>query len=660
MRPFSRWLWLCVWLGLGLYFALTLWLGLLGLVYPYQLDYGEGIVLWFARELARGHSIYTLPGASLASSNYPPVSMLFAAALMPILGEGYTAGRLLSLASALAVAALIYRIVRYETKDARVGTGLLMNAGAIAAALLFIGSPYVYHWVPQFRADLLGLACTFGGVYCVWEWQRFEEGRKQKAEGRDPNRFSTYGLLLAAILFCLLALYTKHTLFAGPAAAFAALFLRDKRVAVAFALALGAVGGAIYLAIDRITGGGFTFGLITSNATVFLPQQLVELLWNFAATFPILLLLALWGWVNRLRSRRVGVLEWYLLFSVGMLGLAGRVGAWENYFLEAIAAACVFAGIAISDLRDQTADYARRDLQRVRPDSQVGDRQPRTPSSSFHPRLTNLLLPILLLVQLVLMWHDPSIAADLVARDLPANQQLAALLSRTPGTVISEDMGALVTSGKPVAYYTFQYSSLARSGKWDQRWELNGLRDGVFPLVILEQGTREDVDHYRRFTREFVSALDRYYAVTQTIGKYEIYTPAPLTHLQDAAFGDDLALVGWRMEEITSPRTLQVSIVWQAKRSMAQRFTAFVHLETEDGSRKLAGSDHEPHEGFYPTTLWAAGEMVREVYVLKLADDADPGTYLLKAGWYDPDTGDRLEVKASADNTVTLTPYEVK
>jgi hypothetical protein len=651
MRPLSRLLWLCVWLGLGLYLALTLWLGCLGLVYPYQLDYGEGIVLWFARELARGHSIYTLPGVSFASSNYPPISMLFAAALMPLLGDGYASGRLLNFASALVVAALIYRIVRFETRNSNGGASLLGKAGPTVAALLFIGSPYVYHWVPQLRADLLGLAFTFAGVYCVWEFCRRSDAERDQTKTQGSGKSNGY-LILGAFSF-LLALYTKQTLFAGPAAAFFALFFRDKKIAVAFALALGAVGGGIYLALDAATGGGFTYGLITSNATLFLPEQLVELLWSFATTFPILLLLALWGWLNRLRSRRVGVLEWYLLFSVAMLGLAGRVGAWENYFLEAIACACLFAGIAISHVIYHAKDYANPDSQSVRPDSD---------HAAFKLSLyfAHVGLPILLLTQLVLMWHDPRIAAELIARDLPANQQLGALLSRTSGTIISEDMGALVTSGKPVAYYTFQYSSLARVGKWDQSWELDGLRDGVFPLVILEQGTREDVDYYRRFTREFVSALDRYYAVTQTIGRFEVYSPAPLARLQQANFGDDLALVGWRVEELASPRTLQVTVVWQAQRSMTRRFTSFVHLETEDGSRKLAQDDHEPHAGFYPTTQWAAGEMVREEYLLKLAGDANPGEYVVKAGWYDSDTGDRLEVKQSADNTVTLTPYEVK
>ena len=623
MRGLSRSLWFLVWLGLGVYLALTLWLGFVGLIYPYQLDYGEGIVLWFARELARGQPIYTLPGLPLyASSNYPPVAMLLSAALMPIFGDGYVSGRLLNFAAALIVTALVYRIVRAETGNSR--------AGALAA-LFFIGSPYVYHWVPLFRADLLGLGFAFIGIYFVWQWQRIDPTK-------DRAGFSIYRLLLVALLFFLLALYTKQTLFAAPAAAFLALYARSRRTAAIFAVALGAIGGAIYLMLDAATSGGFTFGLITSNATVFSIGQLVTLLQNFITTFPILLLLALWAWANRLRARQVGVLEWYALISFAALMLAGRVGAWENYFFEAIAAACVFAGIAVN-----------------RWQSTVASRQLLVHQMIF------LAMPLALLVQIALMWqnHDPRIAADLVAQDLPANQQLAALLERTPGTIISEDMGALVTSGKPVAYYTFQYSSLARSGKWDQHWELDGLRNHSFPLVILERGTREDVDHYRRFTRAFVSTLDRYYTVTQTLGKYQVYTPAPELNLRHADFGGAIALVGWSASSgLLKPGTLQLSIVWQAERAMTVRYTTFVHLEKLNGD-KAAQDDHASHGGDYPTTRWTPNEMVRETYTLNVPNNLSPGKYVLLVGWYSAETGDRLPVPGSTDNTVVLTTYEV-
>ncbi len=591
--------------------AFTAWLAFAGLTYPYQLDYGEGIVLWFAQEIARGHAIYKpLDAFPYSSSNYPPVAMLLSAALMPIFGDGYVSGRLLNIISALVVATLIFRIVQTETRKL---------SGAMIAVLFFLASPYIYNWIALFRVDLIGLAFTFAGIYFVNTWQR-----KQR----------TLYFLLFTLCF-LLALYTKHSLFAAPVAVFLALWMRDKRTAIIFAVALGASGGTIYLALDVFTRGGFTAGLIDSNATVFLFDQVVALLKNFAFTFPILILLAAWAWLDRVRAKQIGVLEWYAIVAFAALALSGRVGAWENYFFEAIAIACVFMGFKF-----QVSSFKLNKLK---------------------PEILNLGFVILLFIQLALFARttDPRVAADLIARDAPTNQELGVLLARTNGTIISEDMGALATHGKQVDYYTFQYSSLARAGKWNQHFELDGLRDQIFPLVILENGTRENVDHFRRFTREFVSALDRHYTLAQSIGKYRVYAPAPGLRLQSANFGDAISLMGWHTQsETLKPGTLNLTLVWQAQRAIPQNLVAFAHLER--AGEKIAQDDHAPLRGIYPTTRWAANEMVRDTFTLNVPEDLSPGMYVLRIGWYDNDTGDRLGVPDSVDDAFELTSFQVK
>ena len=57
--------------------------------------------------------------------------------------------------------------------------------------------------------------------------------------------------------------------------------------------------------------------------------------------------------------------------------------------------------------------------------------------------------------------------------------------------------------------------------------------------MILEQGTRLDVDRYQRFTREFLSELDRNYGHSRTVGKYELYEPDRFQHEHRAEFGDN-------------------------------------------------------------------------------------------------------------------------
>jgi hypothetical protein len=648
---FSRALLWLVALGLALYAALTVWLAFGGMFFPYQLDYGEGIVLWFVRQLAHGQAIYLLPGASYASSNYPPVFLLLGAALDGLFGASYVWGRFLNFAATLLVTAFIVRFVRGETRDVR---------AALAAGLFFFGSTFVYHWAPLFRVDMPGVAFTLAGVFCVWRWER---GSKQTADdrrqslldqnkvaGSRPSRSPETAKVLAdspvqfhqvlvsrlqlgfALAFFLLALYTKHSLLVAPAAAALAIGLRDKRAALLFTLALGVIGGAIFLAMEIVTRGGWSFSLITANATVWTARVFLPLLQSFVLTYAVLLALAAWSWFRRvLRDRRIGILEIYAGAALLSVALAGREGAWENYFFEVIAMVCVFAGFAFARWQRN----ARRAW----------------------------ALPALLLVQLALFWngHDPRIAQQLFDETRAANLQVAPLIQNAQGIILSEDMGLLVTNGKPVEYYTFPYSTLARAGKWDQHWEIENLRAGNFPLVVLRQGTRADVDHLGNFTRAFVSALDYGYDVLWQDAHYQVYVPAPLEYFEPhATFGELFALVGWSHapDELRAGQTLTLTLVWQALRKPPTRYTDFVHLEDAHGG-VIAQDDHEPKDGTYPTTQWAQSEMVRDTFRLRLPSNLKAGEYFLRAGWYDTNTQDRLSL-AGGEDFVELKKFTVR
>jgi hypothetical protein len=598
MERVRRPLWILVAAGLVVYLGLTVWLAFSALFFPYQLDYGEGIVLWFARQLARGEPIYNPLGPPYASSNYPPVLLLLAGALDSVFGASYTWGRWLNLAATLVTTAFVARLVWGETRG---------RAAAALAALFFIGSTFVYHWVPLFRVDMPGVAFTMAGIFFVWCWER-KRGR--------PAAY-----LVLAALFFLLGLYTKHSLLFAPAAAIAAIFLRDRRASVIFALAMGLVGGALFVALEAWTRGGWSFGLVTSNATVWSPGVFATLISSFALTYAVLIGLAVWSWwqrVTRLRWR-VGVLEVYGVAALASLILAGREGAWENYLFEAVVMVCVFAGLTLAVL-----------LQAPR---------------------WRIALPVLLVLQLVLFWneHDPRIATKLFDQVRSGNAVVGPLVRAANGTVISEDMGLLVTNGKPVEYYTFPYSTLARAGRWDQSWELENLRSGAWPLVILLQGTRTDLDRFGNFTRAFVSALDYGYELATNDHYYQVYTPAALEHLGPRAnFGEIIELVGWSFKPNDAGKGLVLSVVWRARQQPRVGYTTFAHVEDVNGG-VIAQDDHAPGLGAYPTTRWADGEMVRETYRLNLPEDMEPGEYFLRVGWYDTETLDRLGMPDGTD-----------
>jgi hypothetical protein len=187
------------------------------------------------------------------------------------------------------------------------------------------------------------------------------------------------------------------------------------------------------------------------------------------------------------------------------------------------------------------------------------------------------------------------------------------------------------------------------------------LSRGGFPLVVLERGTREDVEHFRRFTREFLSELDHYYTLSERLGKFELYTYAPLQNARGADFDGQIEMVGWTLAP-DDPRLrageLNLTVVWQAARAISRSYKVFVHLENADGG-VVAQDDREPHVGLYPTSRWWAGEMVREHYTLAVPPNLPRGKYFLRVGWYDAESGDRLSASDGGD-FVTLQEFAVE
>lgn len=588
-RLFPRLLWVLALAGLVVLAAYTAWFCVRALSHPYQLLYGEGLMLEFARRLAAGEPLYKPLGEfPLGTANYPPLTLLLARLTFPVAGFGYPAGRVWSGLAALGVAILLAAWVWRAT-------GRRMPAAV--AALAWAGAPYVYHWAPQFRVDLPGLALSLAGVYLVW------------------RGWSSRAVYLAAPLF-VLGLYCKQSYLAAPASAVLALLLyRRYRQALLLAALVLLLGGIAFAALNLSTGGAFWHSLVTANVNLFDPGRLMAQVVSFSRTYSPLLALAgvgLAGAGARARhekrrsagSGRDGLVLAYGLLALLTAALAGKAGSWENYFLEPLAAACLTAGLGLAWLRSWPAG--------------------------------RWLAPVLILLQAGLIWHTPSQATGLMRADAAASQVLGPRIASTPGLILSEDAGLLVQTGKPVPYYDFQLSQLARAGRWDQHWELGNLKSGSFSLVVLEEDSRLDVDHYGRFTRAFMSALDYGYRPAGHVGRYQIYEPAPLDRERRTNFEGGLALVGHTLPpaEVLPGQTLAVDAVWQATAPITQTYTSFLHLVDASGQGH-AGDDRQAWAGAYPTHRWAQDEMVRVSYTLSLPAGLPPGLYTVRAGWYD-------------------------
>ncbi|MDP6653201.1 MAG: hypothetical protein QGF90_14025, partial [Gammaproteobacteria bacterium] len=111
---------------------------------------------------------------------------------------------------------------------------------------------------------------------------------------------------------------------------------------------------------------------------------------------------------------------------------------------------------------------------------------------------------------------------------------------------------------------------------------------------------------------------------------------APEMHQRvNADYSGQMTLLGYDIAQDGSE--IDLTLYWLAQREIDKDYKYFVHIWS--GGKVVAQVDAMPRNNQYPTSWWAAGEIVSESVRLNL-----PGTgeYMLTAGFYDPVNGVRL------------------
>jgi hypothetical protein len=128
-------------------------------------------------------------------------------------------------------------------------------------------------------------------------------------------------------------------------------------------------------------------------------------------------------------------------------------------------------------------------------------------------------------------------------------------------------------------------------------------------------------------------------------------SPAPV-------FGEAIALRG---ADLTEPNdesdALNVILWWEALAPLDRAYTVFVHLVDANG-QMIASGDGPPYHGGFPTTLWQAGDTIKDDHAVEIPSNLPPGTYRVHVGWYDPATGIRLPL-ASGDSFALDEPVAI-
>jgi hypothetical protein len=99
--------------------------------------------------------------------------------------------------------------------------------------------------------------------------------------------------------------------------------------------------------------------------------------------------------------------------------------------------------------------------------------------------------------------------------------------------------------------------------------------------------------------------------------------------------------------------SVPLNLYWQAASTTSNLYTVFVHLQTLNG-HVIGSRDDQPQGGGMPTTSWATGQVIPDLYPVTIPADTPPGAYRLVVGLYDPQDGTHLIDTRTGEGQVVL------
>jgi hypothetical protein len=133
----------------------------------------------------------------------------------------------------------------------------------------------------------------------------------------------------------------------------------------------------------------------------------------------------------------------------------------------------------------------------------------------------------------------------------------------------------------------------------------------------------------------------------------------PYEHVSMVDFGQ-VRLLGWEVEgelaELDELYYLVITMYWQSLQPMTENYR--VYLKLVDGEGQVwRENDSNPVFGFFLTSQWEEGVILRDKHGLEVPPDAPPGVYYLGPGLFDPESGKGL--KPAGDGDLLLGPIRI-
>jgi hypothetical protein len=465
--------------------------------YPFELDYGEGVVWQQMRLIISGRAFGEFSDFPAIANNYPPVFHMLTYSIASVTGcDPLAAGRALSLGALLATAwvagAIVYRLAAMESAQTAARTGAL-----VGALLLFCIAPISY-WTPVMRVDMLALVLSLGGMYLSF------------------RSFERPGFIYLASVAFVLALYTKQIMLAAPAASFAVLYLVSPRTALKGTATCLALGGLILAALCWATDGGFARHLFGANINRFDPKLLLIVPLQVMIHL-VLIGLACLAAKDRLASlfRQVKgnsfgefrrqlssspasamslALLIYLALATLMLGSIAKSGSNLNYMIEWFVIVAILVGLRVADVSASV---------------RKGEQQP----------VYAVFLLVALGIQIAVIPQyrvESQTEAEL--------GQLSDLVRSAEKPVISDDMVLLLRSGKEVMVEPGYVAELSGVGFYDNSKYIRKIRNGEFAFFVTH-GERGDRMFDSRHSPDVAGAMYAAYPRKHQIGGLTLHLP---------------------------------------------------------------------------------------------------------------------------------------
>jgi len=474
--------------------------GLKAIRYPWEMDYGEGIVWQQLRWMFTARAYGPIDGFPAIVFHYPPLYHAVTAIIAAALGTDQLAtGRAVSLLSTLVAAIASAILVGHllEGRASRVGRRV---CGCIAALLVFTYLP-VALWATLMRVDMLAVALGLVGLVAAF---------------RSLER--PWLIYVASLLF-VAAVFTKQTAIAAPTATFALLLLARPRLAMKGIATCLILGMTVLLTLCWLTDGGFYRHVFLYNINRLDTDRLAWIIY-VAAAQALYVAIAAFVFIRRMsdiRSKyrsianpraelaanaadiRLLIAAAYLLVSTLMLLLVAKSGSNINYFLDWFFAFGLFAAMAPSEVA-----RGFRDKPELRTMLGVG-------------------IPACLAIGALLA---PLPRTGDGADSPHAHQlaQLARVIASAHKPVISDDMVVVIRGGQDVLWEPAIFAELASTGRWDQRPFIAKIRnhDFAFFITLDDEGK---ITFRNRYNPAVAEAIDSEYPVQQKIAGLVVRRP---------------------------------------------------------------------------------------------------------------------------------------